>query len=65
MVLFHKWCGEQDVTLEEYTTLVVDAANTLKAGNVIAVPTDTIYGIAALAQVLKGFVHISDMHMLK
>lgn len=38
------------VLLTELQELVSVAVNSLKAGNIIAVPTDTIYGVAGLVQ---------------
>lgn len=38
--------GDEEVCKQH----VAEAASSLKKGNIIALPTDTIYGIAALAQ---------------
>ena len=51
--------------LQQY---VVRAVDSLKKGNIIALPTDTIYGIAALAQstpAVKKLYEIKGRHQEK
>jgi len=47
------------------SSLIIKAADSLKAGNVIAIPTDTIYGVAACAQshaAVQKIYHIKGRH---
>lgn len=46
---------------EAYRSIVAEAAGLLKAGKVIALPTDTIYGLAAMAQSAPGVRHIYEI----
>lgn len=50
----------RDRDTDQYRALVSEAAQSLKAGKVVALPTDTIYGLAALAQVRSVDPHTAQ-----
>ena len=65
MIFISDGGNEQDLQQSQYMD---KAVSSLKRGNIIALPTDTIYGIAALAQsttAVKKLYDTKERHLEK